>query len=96
MASPRLSLRDRLIVAGLLRPADPDEKSTAHQRFSVYLQTVARTGIRARSTLDIRLTLAVLVHALSPLALAPAVSTTPYTDPGVCSTELQVNRHSGR
>jgi hypothetical protein len=49
MVPPRLSLRERLIVAGLLRPADPDEKSTAHQRFSVYLQTMARTGIRARS-----------------------------------------------
>jgi hypothetical protein len=32
MVSPSLSLRERLIVAGLLRPADPDEKSTAHQR----------------------------------------------------------------
>ena len=30
------------------------------QRFSVYLQTMARTGIRARSTLDTQLTLAVL------------------------------------
>jgi hypothetical protein len=60
MASPSLSLRERLIVAELLRPADPEEKSSAHQRFSVYLQTMARTGIRARSTLDTQLTLAVL------------------------------------
>jgi hypothetical protein len=60
MVFPRLSLRDRLIVAGLLRPADPDEKSRAHQRFSVYLQTMARTGIRVQSALDIQLTLAVL------------------------------------
>ena len=60
MVSPRLSLRERLIVAGLLRPADPDEKSAAHQRFSVYLQTMARTGNRARSPLDTQLTLAVL------------------------------------
>ena len=61
MVYPSLSLRERLIVAGLLRPADnPDEKSTAHQRFSVYLQTMARTGIRAHSTLDTQLTLAVL------------------------------------
>jgi hypothetical protein len=60
MVTPRPSLRDRLIVAGLLRPADPDEKSTAHQRFSVYLQTMASTGIRARSTLDVQLTVAVL------------------------------------
>jgi hypothetical protein len=60
MVSPSLSLRERLIVAGLLRQSDPDEKSTAHQRFSVYLQTMARTSIRARSTLDTQLTLAVL------------------------------------
>jgi hypothetical protein len=60
MVSPRLSLRERLIVAGLLRPADPDEKSAAHQRFSVYLQTMASTSIRARSPLDTQLTLAVL------------------------------------
>ena len=60
MVSPSLSLRDRLIVAGLLRPADPDERFTAHQRFSVYLQTMARTGICVRSTLDNQLTLAVL------------------------------------
>ena len=62
MAFPSLSLRERLIVAGLLRPADPDEKYTAHQGFSVYLQTMARTGIRARSTLDGQLTLGVLEH----------------------------------
>jgi hypothetical protein len=62
MDPPRLSLRERLIVAGLLLPADPDEKDAAHQRFSVYLQTIARTGIRARSTLDTQLTLAVLEH----------------------------------
>jgi hypothetical protein len=30
MVSPSLSLRERLIVAGLLRPSDPDEKSKAH------------------------------------------------------------------
>jgi hypothetical protein len=60
MISPSLSLRERLIVAGLLRPADQDEKSTADQRFSVYLQAMARTGIRARSTMDTQLALAVL------------------------------------
>ena len=60
MVPPGLSLRERLIVAGLLRPADPDEKSTADQRFSVFLQTMARTGIRARSPLNTQLTLAVL------------------------------------
>ena len=60
MVSPSLSLRERLIVAGLLHPADPDEKSTAHQKFLAYLQTMAHTGIRARSTLDTQLTLAVL------------------------------------
>ncbi|HEY1576595.1 MAG TPA: hypothetical protein VGF82_05920 [Terracidiphilus sp.] len=60
MDAHRLSLRERLIVAGLLSPADPDETITAHQRFSVYLQTMARTGIRVRSTLDTQLTLAVL------------------------------------
>ena len=60
MVPHRLSLRERLIVAGLLRPADPDEKTTAHQKCSVYLQTMARTGIRTRSTLDSQLTLAVL------------------------------------
>ena len=56
LASPKLSLRERLIVAGLLRAADPDKKSTAHQRCSVYLQTMARTGIRTRSALDNQLT----------------------------------------
>ena len=60
MVPPSLSLRERLIVAGPLRPADPDEKSTAHQRFSVYLQTMARTGVSTRSVLDSQLTLAVL------------------------------------
>jgi hypothetical protein len=60
MVPPKLSLRERLIVAGLLRPADADEKSTAHQRCSVYLQTMARTGIRTPSALDNQLTLAVL------------------------------------
>lgn len=60
MVSPSLSLRERLIVAELLRPADQDEKSMAHQRVSDYLQTMARTGIRARSTLDTQLALAVL------------------------------------
>ena len=56
----RLSLRERLIGAGLLRPADPDEKTTAQKNCSAYLLTMARTGIRARSTLDTHLTLAVL------------------------------------
>ena len=60
MVSPSLSLRERLIVAGLLRPADPHEKAAAHQRISVYLQTMARTGIRARSTVDAQLTIGVL------------------------------------
>jgi hypothetical protein len=32
MDTQRLSLRDRLIGAGLLRPADPDEKTTAQQK----------------------------------------------------------------
>ena len=60
MASPSLSPRDRLIVAGVLRPANPIEKSTAHQRLSVYLETMARKGIRDLSTLDTQLTLAAL------------------------------------
>ena len=60
MVSPSLSLRERLIVAGLLRPADPYEKSAAHQRFSIYLQNMARTGICGRSGLDTQMTLAVL------------------------------------
>ena len=60
MVSPSLSLRERLIVAGLLEPADPEEKTKALQECSVYLQTMARTGIRARSTLDTQLTLAAL------------------------------------
>ena len=60
MDGNRLSLRERLIVTGLLRPADPDEKTTAQTNCSAYLQTIARTGIRARSTLDTQLTLAVL------------------------------------
>jgi hypothetical protein len=60
MASHKLSLRERLIIAGLLRPADPKEKVTAHQRFVVYLQAMARTGVRGRSALDRQLTLAVL------------------------------------
>ena len=59
MDSHRLSLRERLIGAGLLRPADPDEKTT-QKNCSAYLLTMARTGIRARSTLDVQLTLAVL------------------------------------
>ena len=74
MDAHRLSLRERLIGAGLLRPADPDENSTAHQKCSAYLLTMARTGIRARSTLDAQLTLGrvgALVHAISPLANAP-------------------------
>ena len=60
MVSPSLSLRERLIVAGLLRPADPYEKSAAHQRFSIYLQNMARTGIRGRSSLDTQLILEAL------------------------------------
>jgi hypothetical protein len=60
MVSPSLSLRERLIVAGLLLPADPDEKCTAHQRFSAYLQTMERTGIRARSSFDTQLALEAL------------------------------------
>ena len=60
MVSHRLSLRERLIGAGLLRPADPEEKTIAHQKCSVYLQTLARTGIPTRSALDTQLTLAVL------------------------------------
>jgi hypothetical protein len=54
------SLRERLIGAGLLKPADPEEKAAAHQKCSVYLQAVARTGIRTRSALDSELILAVL------------------------------------
>ena len=60
MVSPSLSLRERLIVAGLLRPVDPYEKSAAHQRFSIYLQNIERTGICGRSGLDTQLALAVL------------------------------------
>jgi hypothetical protein len=60
MDPPRLSLRERLIVAGLLYPADQNEKTTAQHNCSAYLQTMARTGIRACSALDSQLTLAVL------------------------------------
>jgi hypothetical protein len=60
MVPHRLSLRERLILAGLLRPADPEEETTAHRKWSVYLQTLARTGIPTRSALDTQLTLAVL------------------------------------
>jgi hypothetical protein len=60
MAPHRLSLRERLICAGLLRPADPDEKTTAQKNCSAYLLTMTRTGIRARSTRDVELTLAAL------------------------------------
>ncbi|HET9100628.1 MAG TPA: hypothetical protein VFN62_09565 [Acidobacteriaceae bacterium] len=60
MVSHRPSLRERLIGAGLLQPADPEEKAAAHQKCSVYLQTMARTGIRTRSVMDSELMLAVL------------------------------------
>jgi len=60
MDSHRLSLRERLICAGLLRPADPDEKTTAQKNCSAYLLTMGRTGVRVRSTLDTQLTLAAL------------------------------------
>jgi hypothetical protein len=60
MDAPRLSLRERLIVAGLLRPADPDETITAQTNCSAYLQTMARRGIRVRSTLDAQLILEAL------------------------------------
>ncbi|MGC1295301.1 MAG: hypothetical protein WA869_09680 [Alloacidobacterium sp.] len=60
MVPHKLSLRERLIGAGLLRPADPHERTTTHQKCSVYLQAMARTGVRNRSALDSPLTLAVL------------------------------------
>ena len=60
MVFPSPSLRDRLIVAGQLRPADPHERTTAHQRYSVYLQAMGRSGVSTRSALDNQLMLAVL------------------------------------
>ena len=60
MVPRKLSLRERLIGAGLLRPADPDERTTAHQKCSVYLQAMAHTGIRNSSAFDSQLTVAVL------------------------------------
>jgi hypothetical protein len=60
MVLHQLSLRERLIGAGLLEPADPEEKTNALEKCSVYLETVARTGIMLRSALDMQLTLAAL------------------------------------
>jgi len=60
MVPHQLSLRERLIGAGLLEPADPEEKTNALQKCSLYLETVARTGIRLRSALDMQLTVAAL------------------------------------
>ena len=60
MVPHKLSLRERLIGAGLLRPADPHDRTTAQQKCSVYLQAMARTGVSTRSVLDSQLRLAVL------------------------------------
>jgi hypothetical protein len=60
MAPQSLSYRERLIGAGLLRPADQNEGVTAHSKCCVYLQQLASTGLRNRSSLDHQLTLAVL------------------------------------
>jgi hypothetical protein len=58
--APQLSPRERLIGAGLLRPADPKERIAAHRKCCVYLQQLAIAGLRNRSSLDHQLTLAVL------------------------------------
>ena len=60
MVPHRPSLRERLIFTGLLRPADPDEMAAALQSCSVYLQTVARTGVRTGLSVDRQLMLAAL------------------------------------
>lgn len=58
--APQLSLRERLIGVGLLRPADPKERVAADSKCCVYLQHLATTGLCNRSSLDHQLTLAVL------------------------------------
>lgn len=60
MAFHWLSLRERLIGVGLLRPADQNETFQARQRCSIYLLTMAFAGIRATSASDAQLTVAVL------------------------------------
>jgi hypothetical protein len=60
MAFHWLSLRERFIGVGLLRPADQNEMFMARQRCSTYLLTLAFAGIRATSASDARLTIAVL------------------------------------
>ena len=60
MNTQRLSLRERLIGAGLLRPADPEEKAIAQQKCSVYLETIAGADVLACSRFDAQLMLAAL------------------------------------
>jgi hypothetical protein len=60
MDTQRLSLRDRLIGAELLRPADPDEKATAQQKCFLYLEGLTCVGVRACSRVDTQLMLAIL------------------------------------
>ena len=60
MNTQRLSPRDRLIGAGLLRPADPEENVTAQQKCFLYLEALACAGVRACSRVDAQLMLAIL------------------------------------
>ena len=60
MTPERLSLRERVIGAGLLMPADPNERVSAQQKCFIYLEAEIGAGIRVRSRFDSQLMLAVL------------------------------------
>ena len=60
MTTERLSLRERVIGAGLLMPADPNERVNAQQKCFTYLEAEIGAGIRARSRFDSQLMLAIL------------------------------------
>ena len=60
MTTYRLSLRERFIGAGLLRPVGEEERVTAFQKCSTYLQTLAFADSHNASASDTQLTIAVL------------------------------------
>jgi hypothetical protein len=60
MTTERLSLRERVIGAGLLMPADANERVSAQQKCFTYLDAVIRAGVRVRSRFDSQLMLAIL------------------------------------
>jgi hypothetical protein len=64
MRSHSLTLRERSIGIGLLRPADPLEQVTAYRRCSIYLENLAATGFRYRTATDDQLAISVLEHWL--------------------------------